>query len=267
MEAETLRKTISALIAIFMLVLSVNPTLAAHGMLPDRGQNSTIYMDNSTGEMVVRIQIRLRELGYLTFKPTGAYRSMTVDAVKAFQERCGQFGESIGIDGRMGVQSIGRLFAFTAPQSAIPASVHMPKGPTSSEMQAKGELVSWDTVKTQLVSGRKYHVVDCSTGTEFDLVFCGGENHAEMELASEEQLESFDYICGLEYNFLKRPIVVEINGELVAASLQCYPHGSDTLSNNGMEGHVCVFFENSLSHVGSLPDVEHNSNVYSAAGR
>ncbi|MCH5279076.1 MAG: peptidoglycan-binding protein [Christensenellaceae bacterium] len=262
-----MKKTISVLIAIFMLVFAANPTLAAHGMLPDSGQGSTIYSDNSTGEMVVRIQIRLRELGYITFKPTGAYRSMTVEAVKAFQERCGQFGESIGVDGRMGAQSIGRLFEFTAPQSAIPTSVHMPKGPTSNERQVKGELVSWNTVKTQLTSGRKYRIIDCNTGTEFELVFFGGENHAEMELASEEQLESFDYICGSEYNFLKRPIVVEINGELVAASIQCYPHGADTLSDNGMEGHVCVFFEDSLSHVGSLPDVEHNSNVYSAAGR
>ena len=31
-----------------------------------------------------------------------------------------------------------------------------------------------------------------------------------------------------------------------------------------MEGHVCLFFEGSLSHVGSLPDVEHNANVFAA---
>ena len=98
-------------------------------------------------------------------------------------------------------------------------------------------------------------------------MFTGGENHAEAETASESELEAFNYICGSEYNFLKRPVVVMFGETAVAASIQCYPHGSDSVADNGMEGHVCLFFEGSLSHVGSLPDVEHNANVFAAAGR
>lgn len=40
----------------------------------------------STGEMVVRIQLRLRELGYFNYKPTGNFQSMTVEATKKFQQ-------------------------------------------------------------------------------------------------------------------------------------------------------------------------------------
>ena len=227
---------------------------------------AVIYSDGSTGEMVVRIQIRLRELGYLCYRPTGAYRAMTVKAVEAFQKRLSASGDDIGIDGKLGPQTLLRLFGFGAPRVRIPDSVHIPKGPTADRLKVTGELVGWETVKQQLRSGMTYTVMDCYTGESFALVFAGGENHAEMELWNESQKESFDSICGPAYNYLKRPVVVEINGRKIAASLQCWPHGGDTIAGNGMDGHVCVFFSGSLSHVGMLPDVEHEAQVLIAAG-
>lgn len=260
-----MRRVIAVILTIILASCAAFPSFAVSAPLYPSGE--IIYTDNSSGEMVVRIQMRLRELGYLNYKPTGVYRAMTVAAVKAFQERCGAYGDVIAVDGRMGSVSIGRLFEFNAPRSRIPDSVHMPKGPTSSTLQVTGTLVSWMIIKQKLVIGREYVVTDCNTGMQFSLQFTGGENHAEMELASEAELENFMYICGDEYNFLKRPIIIEIEGQKVAASIQCWPHGSDSNNGNGMDGHVCVFFAESLSHVGSLPDVEHNANVYSAAGR
>ena len=46
----------------------------------------TLISYGSTGEMVVRIQLRLRELGYFDYKPTGNFQSMTVEATKKFQQ-------------------------------------------------------------------------------------------------------------------------------------------------------------------------------------
>ena len=40
---------------------------------------------NYSGDDVVRVQIRLRDLCYFNFKPTGIYQSMTANAAKAFQ--------------------------------------------------------------------------------------------------------------------------------------------------------------------------------------
>lgn len=239
-----------------------------HSSLGLRASGSgTIYSLDSTGEMVVRIQTRLRELGYLNYKPTGAYRSMTVDAVKAFQLRCNETGDSIDIDGRMGEQTMSILFSKSAPRAKIPDEVHMPRGPIADTLKETGDAVEWSIVSNEMSKGVSYKVIDCNTGKEFNLIFVGGENHAEMELSSVDELENFKYICGSDYNFLKRPVIVMIGGKRVAASIQCFPHGTDTIDENGMEGHVCVFFEGSLSHVGSLPDIEHNSNIYAASGR
>ena len=255
------KRITAAVLAAMLLALSLLSTYA------EPQTQTEIYSENSAGETVVRIQIRLRELGYLWFKPTGVYRAMTVKAVEEFQTRCVAYGERLAVDGRMGEQSMLELFAPSAPKFRIPDSVHLPRGPIADTLKIKGEVQSWNTVKQELNVNEEYTVIDCNTGKEFKLVFTGGEKHAEAETASEAELEAFNYICGSEYNFLKRPVVVMLGETAVAASIQCYPHGSDSVADNGMEGHVCLFFEGSLSHVGSLPDVEHNANVFAAAGR
>lgn len=261
-----MKRIVAVLLAMIIMAFSVTPIKAHTSLLPASSRIGEVYSNDSTGEAVVRIQTRLRELGYLNYKPTGAYRSMTAEAVRAFQIRCNETGRDVVIDGKMNQECLEILFSNNAPRAKIPDAVHMPRGPLVEELVASGELMDWSEVKGKLRVGSEYTIIDCNTGEEFKCVFTSGENHAEMELASEDELESFNYICGDEYNFLKRPVVVEIDGRKIAASIQCYPHGSDTLEDNGMEGHVCVFFNESLSHVGSLPDVEHNANVYSATG-
>lgn len=256
---KKIKPIIAVMLAAIMLALSF---LSAYAE-PQNG----IYAENSSGETVVRIQIRLRELGYLWFKPTGVYRAMTVKAVEEFQTRCVAYGERLAVDGRMGEQSMLELFAPSAPKFRIPDSVHLPRGPIADTLKVKGEVQSWSAVKQKLTVNDEYTVIDCNTGKEIKIVFIGGENHAEVEIAAESELENFNYISGSEYNFLKRPVVVMLGETAVAASIQCYPHGNDSVADNGMDGHFCLFFEGSLSHVGSLPDVEHNANVFAAAGR
>ena len=230
-------------------------------------QDQKIHSDGDSGEAVLRIQIRLRELGYLPYRPTGVYRAMTVDAVKAFQERCGSYGAPLAVDGRAGPESIKRLFDPNAPRVRIPESVNMPRGPIAPQLAVKGQPATWGEVKPLLTAGTAYTVFDCNTGASFRMVFSGGENHAEMELYSTEDKAAFDSVCGDEYNFLKRPIVVEIGNMRAAASMQCMPHGEDKAEGNGMDGHVCVFFSGSLSHVGGVPDMEHEVIVRQAAGQ
>ena len=262
-----MKKIIAVLLAVCIFALpAVQISALNAGLTAQEGE--IIYTDNDFGEMVVRIQLRLRELGYLSYKPTGVYRSMTTAAVKEFQSRCNAVGdEMIAVDGRLGPVTLEKLFDSNAPRPKIPDSVNMPRGPKNPELKEKdGALIEWETVKEKLKKGNAYRIIDCNTGRIFEMIFTGGENHAEMEIATVHDMENFKYICGDDYNFLKRPVIVEIEGERIAASIQCWPHGNDSISENGMSGHVCVFFKGSLSHVGMLPDVEHNANVFAAAG-
>lgn len=250
------------------MLISIAALFCASPVLNVKASGGPYYEKNSTGAMVVRIQLRLRELGYLNFKPTGSYKSMTVSAVKAFQTNYRDAGFGVQADGRMGQESLELLFKPDALRVTL-SGISIPAGPKhgSSTLVKTGSIVSWSSVKESLTAGRSYTITDCYTGNTFALVYMGGDNHAEMEPASEEALAAFKEICGSEYNFLKRPVVVSMNGQDVAASIQCWPHGSQNIGNNGMDGHVCLFFDGSCSNVGNLPDVEHTENIYKAAGQ
>ncbi len=263
------KRSLSLMMAVLLAAVSffaVSLAEPADSSAPAAGDTAKIWCENDSGEMIVRIQLRLRELGYLCFRPTGVFRTMTVKAAEAFQKRCLNLGCEIAVDGKVGPATLDLLFSHDAPKVKIPDSVHMPRGPVS-DIKVTGTATDWLTVKQALVPGTVCTVTDCYTGESMQFVFTGGENHAEMELAAASEKETFDMICGGEYNFLKRPVVALVNGNKVAASMQCWPHGSDTRADNGMDGHVCVFFSGSLSGVGKLPDAEHGANVNLAAGR
>lgn len=259
-------KRILSILLILLIAFSFTASPLKHAGASS-GQDQQIYQKSSSGSMVVRIQLRLRELGYLNFKPTGSYKSMTVDAVKAFQTNYRNSGYDMQVDGRMGSQSLELLFKFESLRSSL-SGVSIPSGPKhgSSTLVKTGELVSWTTVRDMLKENAEYKITDCYTGYTFHLVYHGGENHAEMESSSINETSNFFRICGSEVNFLKRPIVIEINGRSIAASVQCWPHGTDYQKGNAMHGHVCVYFDGCVSNVGNMPDVEHNEVVRKAAG-
>lgn len=218
------------------------------------------------GDYIVMVQVRLRELGYFHFKPTGRFQGMTREAAIQFQvHQTDQNGKQIISDGTIGQQSVDILFSPTAVRAPIAQSI--PIGPKSDGSQTKkGESISWTEVKSILNESATYVLTDFNTGATFQMVFTGGEQHAEMECKSGSDTEVFKKIFGNAFNYSKRPMLISAGGKLIACSLQGEPHGSDTIANNDMAGHACLYFSGSRSHVGDLIDVEHNRNVFTASG-
>lgn len=249
-----------------------DPTESPSGASPSPspsagGSSGGLIAYNSKGETVVRIQLRLRELGYFNYKATGNFQTMTVESTKAFQRKQADGeGRPIIADGTVGNQSMGILFLHDAVRTDIDASI--PIGdPLTGTPAVTGELVDWYEVKELLTAGRSYQVYDYNTGASWYMTFTGGENHAEVECTSAEDTYTYRKAFGDAFNYSKRPVVINVGGRLIAASLQGYPHGADEVANNDMAGHACMFFNGSLSHVGNLPDVEHQALIYKASGR
>ena len=222
-------------------------------------------MESATNEDVLRVQIRLRDLGYFNFKPTGVFQSMTADAAKKFQQKHSMDdGSPMIADGTIGAQSMDILFRHNVTQVDIIASIPIGK-PLEGE-PSKGDLVSWSEVKPLLTTSTTYVITDYNTRTTFSMAFTGGENHAEMECADAFNAGIYKEVFGGHYNYSKRSVLVSINGRQIAASLFGWPHGTDEYPSNEMAGHACLFFDGSLSHVGKLPDAEHQELIYKAAG-
>ncbi len=262
------RVLLSLLCALLLCpAVSFAAPMAAPGTPAQEAQNSGLITYRSTGERVVRIQLRLRELGYFNYKPTGSFQNMSVQAAIDFQQmQVDANGQSIMADGSIGAQSMDILFSHTAKRVDILASI--PFGPQlTGAPSVTGVAVSWNEVKELLSEGTPYAFTDFNTGSTFTMTLVSVNAHAEMECATAMDTQTFLTCFGGAFNYSKRPVVMQVGDRLIAASMQGEPHGQDTVPANDMTGHVCVYFSESLSHVGALPDVEHMNQVRKAAGQ
>ena len=270
------RQCIALLLLLCMLVFGVPGAHAAThyyemsgSIIRDDAYTGQLVKYSDTGEIVALIQTRLRELDYFYFKPTGKFQSMTRDAVISFQKnQVDKDNNPLISDGTVGAQSLELLFSAGAVRAPIAQHIHIPIGKKADGTQTEaGEAIDWDEVKTMLTDGKTYTLTDFNTGVTFDMIFTGGENHAEMECAAATDATAYKEAFGGEFNYSKRPMLIKIGEKLIACSLQGEPHGTDTVARNDMNGHACLFFQDSKSHIGQLSDREHNNNVRAATGK
>lgn len=255
-------------ICILVVIFSAASAYALPEISPTPSAASDELIKNgSTGERVARIQIRLRELGYFNFKPTGNFQNVSVQAAIRFQQmQVDELGQPIIADGTIGAQSMAILFSSTAKRADITASI--PFGPQlTGTASVVGTPVTWDEIKPLLVQNKQYSFTDFNTGSVFSMTLTSVGEHAEMECSTAADTAMFLTCFGGAFNYSKRPMVMQLDGRMVAASMQGEPHGDDAVAGNDMDGHVCVYFSGCTSHVGSLPDVEHLTQIRKAAGQ
>ena len=218
---------------------------------------------NNWGEVIVRIQDRLLDLGYFCFKSTGSFGTMSAASVMKFQE----FNE-IMADGTVGPESRALLFESKAVRNPIPVDVKIPIGPAAKgEFTQYGAAADWyEVIDKKLKLNFPYLVIDLNTDIEFSMIRTGGVNHADMETSALNDTAHFEETIGAAPNWNKRPVIVVIDGEKYAASLQSMPHGKDAVEGNDMEGGCCLYFQNSKSDILNLPDEEHRRVVLRASG-
>ena len=217
------------LLLLALLCLCVGATVLA-----EEKERETVTL-GSKGQLVVRIQQRLMDLGYYNYKPTGSYQAVTRRAVLAYERAAGKRQ-----DGQLTPQEQDELFLGGAERAPFSASIALSFTAQTTPFQATGELWDWSEVKKELVAGETYTVTNCATGESCKMIFQDGEHHAHMTPAA------FYY---------KIAVTVEIGEKRVAASMQ-YDNAT-----------AHVYFQGSTSEVLNMADVEHDSLVKRAAGR
>lgn len=230
-----------------LLILFLLPVF---GVQADEGNK--IIQQGDKGEEIVRIQTRLFDLGYYSYKPTGSYRTVTRTAVIAYQAASGLMS-----DGSVGAETMNSLFSRGAKRVDFHAYVPLSfsaQGPITQ----KGNSISWNTIRPMLTEGTAYRIRNAATGEDLTLLFDAGENHAEMSLPLQDPDRSaavsmLTNWLGSTNSFYKCAVLFELDGQWIAASMQW----------NG-ENRACVYFKDSLSHVLGLPDTEHAANVRKA---
>ncbi len=251
-------KRILFMILIIILIFTMSIPVALS--VPEDFEMLTL---ESEGMDVVMVQMRLRDLGYITYRATGMYYGMTEKAVMNFQEN-----NDLDADGRLGELSYDKLFTNDVIRKPLSLEIPVTSGPSLVGTPAEyGELADWfEEVDAAFPIGATATVKDFNSGTTFEMKRTGGVNHAEVEPVDAAAYDNYIDSFGGKPNWEKRSVIVTVGSKNYAGSLFGNQMGEDTVSDNTMDGHTCLYFFGSFSHVYGFSDKEHDKMVLRAAG-
>ena len=214
------------------------------------------------GQAVSAMQVALRKRGFFHVAANGVYGKATKAAVKQFQESV-----YLDADGIAGVQTLLLLFG---PSDSLKLWNNYRTEMDAQEPQQNGPvwLVDWFNGMEDIVKKHvPFEVIDVRTGIHWNMDRFGGVTalwHADVELVTKADTEKMTEAWGGELNSSRRPVWVKIEGKYYAASLMGFVHNTDTISDNGMDGQVCLHFRGSKIHSSGHIDEAHQACIMEA---
>jgi len=215
----------------------------------------------SRGDEVIMLQLRLRDLGYFNYKITDYFGSLTKSAVMAFQKE-----NDLTQDGIVGGETAEVLFGNDAVRKPV-KTISLPTRQEGVTVPV-GRMADWfKEVLPNFSRGEQVMVIDVYTGISYKMQRVGGSLHADVEPVTKEDCANVLKSYGGTWSWDRRPVVVYLEGEWLAGSINGMPHGYETVPNNNMDGQICIHFYNSRTHIRNLADANHQRCVRIAAGK
>ena len=214
-----------------------------------QSQQETDYSSLSQGSTGYRVTNLVNELinqGYYDGAVTNTYTAAVKEAVKAFQTANG-----LTADGVAGDATQHKLFGTKPIGYGDTTNMDFAIYPV--------EKIDWYTggIQQMIPRGAKFKIYDVRTGIVFWAYRQAGGRHMDIETltaADSARLcqiygtDSLQEIVDKNMWYPRRACLVTIGTRTFACSLDGMQHGDDTISNNNMEGQVCLHFTNSEGH-------------------
>lgn len=121
-----------------------------------------------------------------------------------------------------------------------------------SNTNSRVELMHWDKVREILPIGVPIKIHDILTGLTYNVQSLSNGLHADVETVTAADTEIMFETFGREWSWDVRPVWVTVGNYILAASINGQPHSVYTISDNNMDGHVCLHFYGSTTHNGNL---------------
>lgn len=259
------RKIISGVISIALLWQPIG--------LSNAYAETQLLKEGSRGRGVQELQIKLKELGYFNFTPTGYYGKITKNAVLSLQRDLGLTAD--GIVGNNTYKTISNKLEIK---------------PVSRGLTRNTSITYWgwfDKIKDVIPRGAVYKITDIQTGKSFNAKRTYGTNHADTETLTAEDTYIMKEIYNNAWSWARRPIIVEMGGYVLPASMAGMPHAGiedkpagqtvsarsggygtgynfDLIKGNNMDGHFDVHFFNSRTHGTNRVDPAHQKAIATA---
>jgi LysM repeat protein len=143
---------------------------------------------------------------------------------------------------------------------------HIPVTQTPSA--AYGEYLDWFAAAQYLFPiNAVATVTDFATKKQFKVKRTTGAGHADAEPLTAYDAAVIKQVWGGNYSWEVRPVIVEVNGRRLAASMSSMPHDVESIADNNFPGHFDIHFLNSVRHRDGQIDQRHQAAVRTAAGR
>jgi peptidoglycan hydrolase-like protein with peptidoglycan-binding domain len=241
--------------------------------------SGAILTIGSKGSQVANVQRYLTKLRLFSGKIDGIYGLETARGVVRFQRS-------------KGIYANGKVDSKTYSLLQSEATRVSSSSPNRGRI-ITGGAVAYDWYgsvdKTIFPIGSVAKVTDVITRKSFYVKRTYGSNHADCEALTLNDTNIIKSIWG-GFSWDRRPVVVEVNGYRVAASMAAMPHAGldaypanaivsgrsggygtgynfDAVKGNGMDGHFDIHFLNSRRHKDNAIDSEHQAALRQAIGK
>ena len=220
-------------------------------------KTDTTLRPGDSGEAVRELQARLKELGYFEGSLGGNYLTLTQSAVQAFQRAA-----NLPVNGIADEATRRAIFASDAPRYDPADAGYSDATPATGTAK---EMDWWTSgIQSIFARGTVVKVTDVETGISWYEKRTGGTNHADVQPLTAADSASMKRAYGGKWSWERRAIFVTIDGVNYAASMNGMPHGSDSISGNGFDGHHCIHFTNSRTHGSNRRDPDHQAAIQRA---
>ncbi len=262
---------------------------------------NVVLRNGDRGEFVCELQEYLALAGYASSSTDGIFGSRTQEAVLGFQKAAGLAADGVvgrktwdalmkkaeaasartyvvkpgdtmyGIAREFGVsvEAIAAASGVLRPELIKPGQeLVIPSSSASSSRAALGrggaELLHWNIARTIFTS--RATIIDVATGLSLEVKRRGGHNHADVEPLTSADTAVLKRIYGGAWSWTRRAVIVVAGGRRIAGSINGQPHGGQTISDNGFNGHFCLHFLGSRTHASNALDADHQRMVQAAVG-
>jgi len=110
------------------------------------------------------------------------------------------------------------------------------------------ELVDWSSARDIVPTGVNLTIVDVRTGITFQLRGFAKSGHLDVEPPTQADTDAILRTRNGVWSWAARPVWVTVGGRTFAAALNGMPHDVSTIRDNGMDGHLCLHFNNTVTN-------------------
>lgn len=269
-----IKKSILALMTTFLVVMMVSNSIYAFS-------GSVLLKSGMHGSDVSELQQDLSKLGYFPLSPTGYFGNRTKTSVIEFQEKNGLLS-----DGVAGKDTLNKITSMLNTSLDLSTESISRDGSSLNTLEGKNiqNLPWFGEVANIYAKGDVATVIDVETGLKMQIKRTYGTNHADVETLTADDTSTLKLIAGGEWNWTRRPVIVEIDGYRIAGSLTAKPHAGrddkpanevvsnrsggygrgknlDAVKGNNMDGQFDIHFFGSRTHRSNKIDREHQAAI------